>query len=137
MVLSAFKSKPKKTIVKKRTKRFTRFQSDRFLRVKPNWRKPKGIDCRVRRKFKGNYLMPKIGYGSNSKTRKMLPNGLYKFTVSNPQEVHMLLMHNKTFCVEIASGVSSRKRREILERAEQLNLTVLNRNARLAIEEDE
>ncbi|KAF7456706.1 ribosomal protein RPL32 [Cryptosporidium felis] len=111
MSLVTFKNKPKKAIVKKRTKRFTRFQSDRFLRVKPNWRKPKGIDCRVRRKFKGNYLMPKIGYGSNAKTRNMLPNGLYKFTV--------------------------RKRREILERADQLNIRVLNRNARLAIEEDE
>merc|ERR1712133_234795 len=31
-------------IVKKRTKKFIRHQSADFLRVKPNWRKPKGID---------------------------------------------------------------------------------------------
>ncbi|EEA07999.1 60S ribosomal protein L32, putative [Cryptosporidium muris RN66] len=130
-------NKPKKRIVKKRTKKFIRFQSDRFLRVNPSWRKPKGIDCRVRRRFKGTYLMPRIGYGSNSMTRNLLPNGLYKFTVSNVKEVQMLLMHNKTFCVEIAANVSSRKRKEILQRAEQLNLTVLNKNARLALEEDE
>ena len=27
--------------------------------------------------------MPNIGYGSNKKTRHMLPNGFFKFTVSN------------------------------------------------------
>ena len=45
-------------IVKKRTKQFTRHQSDRYDKLKRNWRKPKGIDNRVRRKFKGQYKMP-------------------------------------------------------------------------------
>ena len=58
----------KKKIVKKRTKKFTRFQADRFKRMNPAWRKPRGIDGRVRRRFKGSTLMPKIGYGSDKKT---------------------------------------------------------------------
>lgn len=59
-------------IVKKRTKKFPRFQSDRFKRVKPSWRKPRGIDCRVRRRFNGCNRMPGIGYGSNKLTRYMV-----------------------------------------------------------------
>lgn len=47
-------------IVKKRTARFNRHQSDRFKCVDPSWRKPKGIDNRVRRRFKGNIAMPKV-----------------------------------------------------------------------------
>ncbi|ELK30526.1 60S ribosomal protein L32 [Myotis davidii] len=55
--------KPK--IVKKRTKKFIRHQSDGYVKIKRNWRKPRGIDNRVRRRFKGQILMPNIGYGSN------------------------------------------------------------------------
>eukprot|EP00121_Abeoforma_whisleri_P013605 Awhi_evm1s12554 len=59
-------------IVKKRTKKFLRHQSDRFMRVSTSWRAPRGIDSRVRRRFKGTTRLPKIGYGSNKKTRFLL-----------------------------------------------------------------
>lgn len=51
--------------------------------VQSNWRKPKGIDNRVRRRFKGQYLMPNIGYGSAKKTRHLCPDGFKKFVVRN------------------------------------------------------
>lgn len=47
-------------IVKKRTKHFARHQSDRYMCVPTNWRKPKGIDNRVRRRFKGQAVMPSV-----------------------------------------------------------------------------
>ncbi|OEH79807.1 scavenger receptor protein sr1 precursor [Cyclospora cayetanensis] len=117
----------KRPIIKKRTKSFPRFQSDRWKRLSSSWRKPKGIDCRVRRKFKGTNLMPNIGYGSNKKTRHMLRSGFYKFRVERPEDIDMLLMHNTKFAAEIAHGVSTRKRCAIVERAEQLNVRVLNK----------
>merc|ERR1712044_76000 len=110
----------KQRIVKKRTKKFIRHQSDRYVKVKQNWRKPKGIDNRVRRRFKGKYLMPNIGYGSNKKTKHMLPDGFKKVLVHNVKELEVLLMSNRTFCAEVAHGVSSKKRKDIVERAAQL-----------------
>ena len=52
--------------------------------------------------------MPNIGYGSDAHTKYMLPNGLYKFTVSNVKDLELLMMHNNTYCAEIAHGVSSK-----------------------------
>jgi ribosomal protein L32E len=49
-------------------------------------------------------------------TRHVLPNGYKKFLVNNVNEVDLLLMHNKSFAVEVAHNVSSRKRVLIVER---------------------
>ncbi|RHN42600.1 putative ribosomal protein L32e [Medicago truncatula] len=92
-----------KKIVKKRVKHFKRPQSDRKICVKENWRRPKGIDSRVRRKFKGCTLMPNIG----------------------------------TYCAEIAHNVSTSKRKDIVERAAQLDVVLTNKTARLRSQEDE
>lgn len=122
-------------IIKKRTKKFARFQSDGFKRVDPSWRKPKGIDSAIRRRFKGRPAMPKIGYGSNKKTRHLMPNGYRRLVVSNVKDVELLLMHNASYAAEIAHNVSSKKRIEILEKAKVLGVKVTNANARVRAEE--
>lgn len=71
------------------------FQIDLVFWWQTNWRRPKGIDSRVRRKFKGCTLMPNIGYGSDKKTRHYLPNGFKKFVVHNVSELELLMMHNR------------------------------------------
>ena len=103
--------KPK--MLKKRMKKFPRFQADRFKRMNQAWRKPRGIDGRVRRKFKGSTLMPNIGYGTAKNTRHRLKNGFYKFLVQNLSDLEMLLMHNEKYAVEIAHNVGAKKREEI------------------------
>jgi large subunit ribosomal protein L32e len=127
----------KPRILKKRMKVFIRHQSDRYVKVKEHWRKPKGIDNRVRRRFKGQYLMPNIGYGSARKTRHMLPTGFLKVLVHNVKELEMLMMQNRKYCAEIAHGVSSKKRKTIVERAQELSIRVTNANARLRSEDNE
>eukprot|EP00438_Fugacium_kawagutii_P011299 Skav205054 [mRNA] locus=scaffold142:142905:147828:+ [translate_table: standard] len=111
-------------LLRKRTKKFTRFQADRFKRMNPAWRKPRGIDGRVRRRFKVLF-------------RFRLKNGFYKFVVRSPADLEMLLMHNEKYCVEVAHNVGAKKRKEIVERADQMRLYVTNRNARLRTEEQD
>ncbi|CAI9609007.1 unnamed protein product [Staurois parvus] len=106
--------KPK--IVKKWTKKFIHHQSDWYARIKPNWRKPTGIDNRACRRSKGQILMPTIRYSSNKKTKHMLPTCFKKFFVHNVRELEVLTMSNKVFCTESAHVVS-RNRKTIVERA--------------------
>ena len=125
----------RKDRVKKKTNTFKRHQSDRYFKLKENWRKPKGIDNRMRRKFKGLTRMPKIGYGSNAVTKHVLQNGFKKFRVSNTADLELLLMHNRTYAAEIAHNVSAKNRKDIVAKAAQLNIKVTNANARLRQEE--
>ena len=136
-IMAALQPVVKPKIVKKTTKKFIQHQSDLYVKIKRNWRKPKGIDNRVRRRFKGQILMPNIGYGSNKKTKHMLPSGFRKFLVHNVKELEVLLMCNKSYCAEIAHNVSSKNRKAIVERAAQLAIRVTNPNARLRSEENE
>merc|ERR1711881_630825 len=128
-------SRPK--IVKKKTTKFKRHQSDLFARVGESWRRPKGIDSRVRRKFKGKVLMPNIGYGSNKKPRHVLPSGFKKFLIHNVADLELLMMYNGTYAAEVAHDVSLKTRTAINARAEELDIKVVNRNARMTTEDDE
>jgi large subunit ribosomal protein L32e len=94
-----------------------------------------GIDNRVRRRFRGNRPMPKVGYGSDKKTRFHLPNGLKKFLVRNNKDLEILLMNNRTFAAEIAHNVSSKTRAQLVTRAQQLRVKVTNARGRVRTEE--
>ena len=59
--------------------------------------------------------MPNIGYGSAAATRHMMPSGFKKVLVNNLKELEVLMMSNKTYCAEIARGVSAKNRYGIVE----------------------
>eukprot|EP01129_Flabellula_baltica_P003699 TRINITY_DN13440_c0_g1_i1.p1 TRINITY_DN13440_c0_g1~~TRINITY_DN13440_c0_g1_i1.p1 ORF type:complete len:132 (-),score=34.20 TRINITY_DN13440_c0_g1_i1:46-441(-) len=121
--------------IKKRSKPFLRLQTDRFNRVPENWRRPKGIDCNMRRKKSGKRPLVSIGYGTNKKQRFLRPNNFYTFVIHNVDELEALMMQNRRYCAEIAHSVSVAKRQSIIERAEQLDILITNPNARIRTEE--
>ncbi|KIH61535.1 ribosomal protein L32 [Ancylostoma duodenale] len=134
-------------IVKKKVTKFKRHESEslfmrgnvllRYHRLKPNWRKPKGIDNRVRRRFRGMRAMPTIGFGSDKRTKFVLPCGYKKVLVRNVKDLDMLLMQSFRYIGEVAHTVSAQSRKAIVERAAQLNIKLTNGHARIRTEESE
>merc|ERR1712158_57313 len=114
-------------IVKKRNQKFIRHHHARYDRVPAGWRKPRGIDSALRRRFSGMMTRPCC--------RDQL--GFKKFLVHNIDELNCLMMSNRKFACEVAKGVSSKKRKQIIERAAALNVHVTNKSAKVRSEENE
>ncbi|XP_045654583.1 60S ribosomal protein L32-like [Ursus americanus] len=134
--MAAFRPLVKPKIIKKRTKKFIQHHSDPYVKIKPNQPKPRGIDNRVHRRFKGQILMPSIGYRSNKETKHLSLSGFWKFLVHKAMELEVLLVCNKSYRAEITHIVSCRKCKTV-ERAAPLAVRVPNPNARLSREESE
>lgn len=121
--------------IKKHPRQFKRFQSDKFMRVGTSWRQPHGIDSRIRRKFRGNQQLPTAGFGTEKSARHVLQNGFRQFIVKNAKDLEVLLMHNRAFCATLAHSLSARTRKQLVERAAELDIRVTNAHARLRTEE--
>ena len=75
--------------------------------------------------------MPKIGNGSNKRTRHVLPSGFKKITLRNVKDLDLLLMNNRTYAGEIANAVSAKKRALIVEKAKFMNVRITNATGKL------
>jgi len=124
-----------KVIVKKRTKKFTRIQSDRFVRVKASWRRCRGIDSRFRRKERGTPPQPSSGFGSDKETKFMLPSGFKPYLVHNVRDLEPLLTQNTKYAAVIAHPVGAQLRRQIEEAAQEKGIVVVNGGCRMKKEE--
>ena len=113
-----------KKLLKSKKPDFIRYESWRYKRVKPNWRRPRGIDSKVRQKKKGWIRMPDVGYRSPKTVRGIHPSGFEEVIVYRPQDLENL--DPTKHAVRIAHSVGTKKRLAILEKAEELELVVLN-----------
>lgn len=114
----------RKGVVKRRKPKFIRPESWRYVRIKPNWRRPKGIDHKVRKEYKGWPARVKVGYGSPRVIRGLHPSGFREVLVYNVQD--LLKLNPKIEAARIAHTVGTKKRIEIFEKAKELGVHVLN-----------
>jgi large subunit ribosomal protein L32e len=103
---------------------FRRPESWRYIKLKENWRKPKGIDNKVRKMVKGWPRLVKVGYRGPVAARGLHPSGFKDVLIDNLKSLDGL--NPETDAVRLASGLGARKRQIIIDRADELGLKVLN-----------
>jgi large subunit ribosomal protein L32e len=103
---------------------FVRQESWRYVRILPVWRKPKGIDNKVRRQDKGWPALVRIGYRGPGESRGLHPSGHVDVLTWKAEDLDALVPGRDV--VRIGGTVGARKRELILRRANELGLRVLN-----------
>ena len=63
-----------------------------------------------------------------------MPSGHKAFLVKNLKDLDVLLLHTKTYAVEIAHNISARNRVEIVAKAKKIGVKVTNPKGRVALE---
>ncbi|MDA4127933.1 MAG: 50S ribosomal protein L32e [Thaumarchaeota archaeon] len=110
--------------VAERRPRFIRQESWRYVRIHPPWRKPKGVDNKVRRQDKGAVKLVRVGYRGPVAARSLHPSGHYDVMVHNPVGLEGLVPGRDV--ARIGGTVGARKRALILKRAKELGIIVVN-----------
>jgi large subunit ribosomal protein L32e len=120
----AEKQFPKKGHSGRKKPKFRRQESWRYKRVGDTWRKPHGIDSKMRKKVKGWPVSPTVGYRSPKKTRGLHPSGFVETRVQSVKDLGGI--DPELQAIRIARTVGGRKRVEILALAEEKGIHVLN-----------
>ncbi|HME19163.1 MAG TPA: 50S ribosomal protein L32e [Nitrososphaerales archaeon] len=119
-----------KALVKKRAEiakgrpEFVRQESWRYVRIHPEWRKPKGVDNKVRRQDKGWPALVRVGYRGPMESRGLHPSGHIEVLVHRPADLEGLVPGRNV--ARIGGTVGAKKRELILARANELGIRVVN-----------
>jgi large subunit ribosomal protein L32e len=124
-----------RTCVKKKKPDFVRQENWRYRRLKENWRRPRGLDNKMRRKIKGWPPTVSVGYRGPKVARGLHPSGYIEVLVYNAAGLKKI--DPKTQAIRIAHAVGKRKRTKILLEARKRRITILNlREAKEVTEEE-
>lgn len=110
--------------VKKSKPKFVRQESWRYVRLKENWRRPRGLDNKMRRKIKGWPPTANVGYRGPKAARGLHPSGYEEVLVYNVKDLKGI--DPKTQAARIAHAVGKRKRTNIIVEAKKRKITILN-----------
>jgi len=107
---------------RKKMPKFQRQNRAQKKRVGAAWRKPRGIDNKLRIKEGGYGLLPKIGYRTPKAERNLHPVGLKEVLVCSLRD----LMAVKGVAVRFSATLGRKKKTLLIAEAKKMKLKILN-----------
>ncbi|NLL94851.1 MAG: 50S ribosomal protein L32e [Thermoplasmatales archaeon] len=104
---------------------FKRQEWHRRKKLGEMWRRPKGHHSKMRRNYKRRPPMVSVGYRGPAAVRGYHPSGFQEVMVYNVDDLEGI--DPKTQAARIGATVGTRKRVDIQERADELEVRILNR----------
>jgi len=110
---------------KRRRVKFARYGWWKKKKLSKSWRRPRGVDNKMREHRAGKGAWVQVGYRRKKEERGLLPSGVREVQVFNPNDL-VKAVPTDEIAVRIASTVGRRKREVIEEKAAALGVKVLN-----------
>lgn len=104
--------------------KFLRQLATSYKRLGEKWRRPRGRQSKLRRRKKGKGIMPSVSYATPKELRYLHPSGFKEVLVYNVKDLEKIDVSKEV--VKIAHTVGKKKRNEIIKKAEELKIRVLN-----------
>ena len=92
-------------------------------RLSDKWKRPRGLQSKMRHQFKGYHRLPKQGWRSPVEVRGIHQKGYEAILVYNVSDLSKI---KKDQAIIIAGNVGNKKRLDIITKAEELKIIVLN-----------
>ena len=108
----------------RRKPKFLRHGAKAKKKVGMKWRRPRGINTKMKIQKKGKGFMPKVGYGAPRNLRGLHPSGFREVFIQNLNDLNKI--DNKKDAGRISHTIGKKKRQMILEKAKELNIRILN-----------
>lgn len=103
---------------------FKRTDSHKKKKLDDNWRRPRGLQSKLRRRFASKGAIVQVGYGSPKAVRGLHPSGFEEVMVRNPDDLQPIDPSYQA--ARIARTVGVRKRQMIEEIAKSREIKILN-----------
>ncbi len=111
--------------IRKKRPKFRRQESWKYKRLRTGWRRPVGIDNHMRHHIRGIPKIVRIGFRGPKAVRGLTTTGKVEVLVHNVKDIEQIVVDIQV--ARIASAVGLKKKVDMTNRADELNVKIINR----------
>ncbi len=114
----------KRKDIKSKKPTYVKQDSHKKSKLSSAYRRPRGLQSKVRLNKKGYRTMPTVGYGSPNAVKHLTSSGLIPFVITNISDLESI--DSKKECIIISATVGAKKKLDIVKLAIEKQIAIEN-----------